>query len=160
MFPTPGRTAWSKSTSQSILALSLFTASTAREKLNLDEQTSRPSMALTFCLQSSVNLGKQTELLFPEWSESLKAQWKAKKEFELSGSCRVRTVRNLIHHGKRFWSGEVVCLRTALNKSTSQMYIRIKCLTLTDLQFNPGLNSTSILIPKYLKWNASYTSLL
>lgn len=139
MFPTPGRMAWSNSTSQSILVLSLFTASTAREKLNLDEQTSRPSMALTFCLQSSVSLGKKTKLLFPQGSESLKAQCKAENEFELSGSHWVMTVRNLIHHAKRFWSGEVICLRTALNKLTSPMYIRIKCLTATDIQWRCNL---------------------
>lgn len=56
MFPTPGRTAWSRRTSQSIRQLWLLTAASAREKLNLEEHTSRLSKALTLCSQSSVNL--------------------------------------------------------------------------------------------------------
>lgn len=56
MLPTPGMTAWSRRTSQSILLLWLLTASSEWEKLNLEEHTSRLSMALTLCSQSSVNL--------------------------------------------------------------------------------------------------------
>lgn len=56
MLPTPGMTAWSRRTSQSILLPWLLTASSEREQQNLEEHTSRLSMALTFCSQSSVNL--------------------------------------------------------------------------------------------------------
>lgn len=56
MFPTPGMTAWSRRTSQSILLPWLLTASSEREKLNVEEHTSRLSVALTLCSQSSVNL--------------------------------------------------------------------------------------------------------
>lgn len=56
MLPTPGMTAWSRRTSQSILLLWLFTASSQWEKLNLREHTSRLSIALTLSSQSSVNL--------------------------------------------------------------------------------------------------------
>lgn len=56
MLPTPGMTAWSRRTSQSNLPLWLLTASSERETLNLGEHTSRLSIALTLCSQSSVNL--------------------------------------------------------------------------------------------------------
>lgn len=56
MFPTPGMTAWSMTTSHNIRRHWLLTASSEREKLNCWEHTSRPSRALTFCTQSSVNL--------------------------------------------------------------------------------------------------------
>ena len=44
MFPTPGMTAWSMRTSQSLLLLWLLTAFSAWEKLNLEEHTSRLSI--------------------------------------------------------------------------------------------------------------------
>lgn len=56
MLPTPGITAWSMSTSHNIRRCWLLTASSEREKLNCWEHTSRHSIALTFCTQSSVNL--------------------------------------------------------------------------------------------------------
>ena len=66
MLPTPGMTAWSRRTSQSILLLWLLTASSERERLNLGEQTSRLSLALTLCSQSSVNLQADS---FKVWEE-------------------------------------------------------------------------------------------
>lgn len=56
MLPTPGMTAWSMRTSHNIRRCWRLTASSEREKLNCWEHTSRPSIALTFCTQSSVNL--------------------------------------------------------------------------------------------------------
>lgn len=56
MLPTPGMTAWSMRASHNIRRCWRLTASSEREKLNCWEHTSRPSIALTFCTQSSVNL--------------------------------------------------------------------------------------------------------
>lgn len=56
MLPTPGIMAWSMRTSHNIRRCWRLTASSERGKLNCWEHTSRPSIALTFCTQSSVNL--------------------------------------------------------------------------------------------------------
>lgn len=71
MLPTPGMTAWSRRTSQSILLLWLFTASSQWEKLNLGEHTSRLSIALTLCSQSSVNLQVHSFILLEELQKYL-----------------------------------------------------------------------------------------
>lgn len=71
MLPTPGMTAWSRRTSQSILLLWLFTASSQWEKLNLGEHRSRLSIALTLCSQSSVNLQVHSFLLLEEFQKYL-----------------------------------------------------------------------------------------
>lgn len=72
MLPTPGMTAWSMRTSHTIRQFWLLTASSAREELNRWEHTSRPSMALTFCTQSSINLqtyAPQGQLQHP-WNDT------------------------------------------------------------------------------------------
>lgn len=72
MLPTPGMIAWSMRTSHNIRRHWLLTASSEQEKLNCWEHTSRPSIALTLCTQSSVNLQtytQQGQLLHP-WNNT------------------------------------------------------------------------------------------
>lgn len=73
MLPTPGMTAWSRRTSQSILLLWLLTASSEREKLNLGEHTSWLSIALTLCSQSSVNLQAHNFIVLEEFRKYMAA---------------------------------------------------------------------------------------
>lgn len=67
MLPTPGMMAWSRRTSHSILLLWLLTASSERERLNFGAHTSRLSIALTLCSQSSVNLQGQSFIVLEEF---------------------------------------------------------------------------------------------
>lgn len=73
MLPTPGMTAWSRRTSQSILPLWFLTASSDWLWLNLGEQTSRLSIALTLCSQSSVNLQARNPVVKDEFWKRMAA---------------------------------------------------------------------------------------